>query len=151
MFSLIRSAVYPVSQSTNTKPTHDSILISLVLVHFLFFSSMFLILCLIKTSRLLPHFPFPWTLKNRDCSFHECKIKFVLHLLFILYTRTLNMDNIPFIDEETRRACIILRSKKVIEAEFEQGCLTPEPSCILYLFILLALYSQYLAKSLVRI
>lgn len=64
------NTVYPVSRSPKAKPNLGSMLTSLFLIHFLFFSSLFLILYPLKASCPPPHCAVLWTLGNGDCLLH---------------------------------------------------------------------------------
>lgn len=81
---MTRNAVCLVSQYPHAKPALGSIFISLLLIHFLLFSSLLLILYPIKVSQLPSHFPVLWTLENRHYLLHKVLNKICLHPLNFL-------------------------------------------------------------------
>lgn len=95
MFHLARNAVYPVNQSPFTKPTLGSILISLFLIQFLFFSLWSLLLYPIKSSCLPPSVPVSGSLETDTSCFIRCSINFIYlsPKLYLIILNSLSIYN----------------------------------------------------------
>lgn len=76
MLPLTLNKVYPVSRFQNAKPTLDSILILLFLIHFSLFCSLFFIL--LKFSAFHPILQFSGSLGTETAHFMECWMKLLV-------------------------------------------------------------------------